>query len=153
LSINEKDYSDTIRQLSSITGLLSLFCGFTFTGITILLTRLPNPNEFSSQVTLFFLAVLFNFFLLLIGWGIVLGNYYIKNVPPRTRGLIIYYSLLFLGLGLWGIALALIFFLWNLTYLAWASAFVSMLFLAVTIVFIYKPYWEWRKAQFRSSQT
>jgi len=153
LSTNEKDYSDTIQQLSNITAVLSLFCGFTFTGITILLTLLPNPAELSSQVTLFFLSVLFNFFLLLIGWGIVLGNYYVKSVPPRTRGLIIYYSSIFLCLGLWGVAIALMFFLWNLTYLAWASGLVSMLFLVVLVVFVYKPYWEFRKAQSRSSQT
>jgi membrane protein implicated in regulation of membrane protease activity len=82
-----------------------------------------------------------------------MGNYWLKAVPPRTRGLITYYLLIFLVLGLWSMAIPLMFSLWNLTYLAWASGFVSVAFFALFSVFIYRPYWEFRKAQSRSSQT
>jgi hypothetical protein len=153
LSTGEKDWSDFPRQLSNITGALSLLCGFTFTGFTILLTRLQNPTEVSSQITLFFVSGLFNLFLLLLEWSIVIGNYWLKTAPQRTKGLIIYYFLAFLGMGLWGMVIPLMLSLWNLTFLAWASGFVSVLFFAVFCVFIYRPYWKFRKTQSRSSQT
>ena len=83
----DKDYSDWIQYMSNVTNALTLFSGFTFTSITILLTLLPDPSRISSQITLFLLSALLDFFLFFMGWQTLLLIYYCKNIPPLVARL------------------------------------------------------------------
>lgn len=63
MSSDEEYYSDFLNQLSNLSVELSLFSGFTFTIITILLTMLPGPSTLSAQIALFFLVMLLDLFI------------------------------------------------------------------------------------------
>lgn len=146
MSINE-DYSDWIQYMSNVTHALSVFSGFTFTSITILLTLLPDPSQISSQVTLFLLSILLDFFLLFMGWQTMLLVYYCKNVPPLTTRLRLSSRLWFSSFGLLCMAVTTMFLLWNLTYLALASAIAFVLVMIIFYRFALKPYIKFRTAQ------
>jgi len=146
VSINE-DYSNWIQYMSNVTHALSLFSGFTFTSITILLTLLPDPSQISSQITLFLLSILLDFFLFLMGWQTVLVIYYCKNIPPLTTRLHLSSRLWFLSFGLLCMAVTTMFLLWNLTYLALASGIALVLVTIIFYRFAWKPYMKFRKIQ------
>jgi hypothetical protein len=122
--------------------IIALFCGFTFTAITILLTRSPDPSLLMSQVTLFFLAFMFYLFQFILLYSIYYLAYCIKDVPPDAKGRKTGVVLWFTSFSLWGIAILLMFLIWNLTYLAIASGLVFAMFDVLTLVFIYKPFIE-----------
>jgi hypothetical protein len=54
----------------------------------------------------------------------------------------IFHWVLILSIGLWGVAVVLMFLLWNLIYLALASGVVWALANIVALIFIMKPYWK-----------
>ena len=56
MSKNEEDYSSYLTYETWATQIIALFCGFTFTAITIILTLLPDPSQIQSQIILFFRA-------------------------------------------------------------------------------------------------
>lgn len=122
---NEKGYTEYLKDLSDLrVTMLSLLSGFTFTTITLFLNLFPDPNNIISQVTLLFLAVMFEMFLFLLGWQttITMGmwsDYKITSPPPRALWeLSVFNIIMTSAFTLWGISLALIFLLWNLRYLA-----------------------------------
>lgn len=143
----DKDYSDWIQYMSNVANTLSLFSGFTFTSITILLTLLPDPRQISSQITLFLLSALLDFFLFLMGWQTIFVIYHCRSVPPLTRGMAIASRLWFSSFGLLCIAVTIMFLLWNLTYLAFASGLALVLVLILFYTFAWKPYIKFRKVQ------
>lgn len=141
---NEEGYSAYIEYITSNSETFSVFNGFVFTAITILLTLLPNPNEISSQTMLFFLAVLFN----LIGF-VLHGNerilaYCVKTAPEFPpefkRGLYsrLGHSVYYVFIG----TLVLMFLAWNLLYLTIATASVSIFFIIIDYV-LFKPFAEY----------
>lgn len=135
-----------ISHLSNLSGVLSLFCGFTFTAITLLITVLPDPNSFLSQFTLFFFTVLFDLFLFLLAWATTTLIRFCEHVPfnmIQHSGIL--HWVLILSIGLWGVAVVLMFLLWNLIYLALASGVVWALANTVAFIFIMKPYWKFYK--------
>lgn len=56
----EENYSPYLAYESLAVHILALFCGFTFTAITILLFRFPDISQLHLQITLFFLTFLFD---------------------------------------------------------------------------------------------
>ena len=142
MSAKEEDYSSYLAYESVALQVLALLCGFTFTAITLLITLLPNPGSFQSQFTLFFLAFMFYIFQFMLFYGIFYLSYCIKAVPPEAKGRRIVMWLWFSSFGLWGVAIVLMFLLWNLTYLAMASGIVYILFTLLTIIFVWKPVLE-----------
>ena len=128
MSANEKDYSSYLSYESVAAHVLALFCGFTFTAITILVTRLPDPTQIMSQVTLFFLAFLLDSMQFILFYSIMYLAYCIKDVPPETKMRRKVAWFYFLSLISWGVAVVLMFLLWNLTYLALASGIMYALF-------------------------
>lgn len=56
---DKNPYSDYFDHNRTIVGVLSLFSGFLFTSITILINQLQNKNEMLPQATLLFLTILF----------------------------------------------------------------------------------------------
>jgi hypothetical protein len=146
VSTNE-DYSNWIQYMSNVIHALSLFSGFTFTSITILLSLLPDPSQISSQVTLFLLSTLLDFFLFLMGWQTILLVYHCKNIPPLTKGLRLTSRLWFSSFALLCMAVTTMFLLWNLTYLALASGIALGLIVAIFYRFAWKPYMKFRTTQ------
>jgi hypothetical protein len=81
----EEDYSDYIKHMSNISGLGSVLAGFTLTTLTLLITLLPDPSQIPVQITLFFLASLFDTFMFLTGWTGFHLVYFCRRAPPLTR--------------------------------------------------------------------
>ena len=143
MSDNEKDYSAYIAYQSSGMQVYSLFVVLTFTAITLLLTLLPDPKQMLSQVTLFFLAVLFDIFLYLTFQGFESLSRCAYHIPPRDekerRSTTITNFMYLFSLVLWGAALVLMFLLWNMTYLALASGVVYVFVFCLILVYLFGP--------------
>ena len=139
MSTEDEDYSSYLAYESVALQVLALLCGFTFTAITLLITLLPNPGSFQSQFTLFFLASMFYLFLFMLFYGIFYLSYCVKAVPPEAKGRRIVMWLWFLSFSLWGIAVVLMFLLWNLTYLALVAGIMYALFTMLTVIYVWKP--------------
>jgi len=129
VSANEKDYSSYLAYESVAMPVLALFCGFTFTAITILVAQLPDPTQIMSQVTLFFLTFLLDSMQFILFYSIMYLAYCIKEVPPETKMRPRVMWLFYISFNLWSIAVVLMFLLWNLTYLALASGIMYALFI------------------------
>jgi hypothetical protein len=136
----EKQYSDYLKDLSkSRMTILSLITGFTFTTITLLLNQLTGQNSLLAQLTLAFLTIIFNVFLFLLQWQmiILIGAYYLRNPPPRYVWDLSVFNVLMVGaFSLWGLSLVLIFLLRNLVYVALLSVVMWTLFSVFTGVAI-----------------
>jgi hypothetical protein len=145
VSENKKDYSDYISYASNFLLALSLFSGFTFASITILITQLPDPSQILIQVTLFFLATMFYVFVFLSFYFIGCILHCVKNVPPDTELLGYKKVVSFLAtisFPIWGVSVVLMFLFWNLLYLALAS-FIVLLAVDIWSIFaIVKPNFE-----------
>jgi hypothetical protein len=143
---SEKDYSEYIQILSHTGSILALLSGFTFTAFTILLTLLPNPSSIASQFTLVFLAALFYLFMTLLTWGSPTMMRHSKNIPPLSKGMSTFNSLVFLGyVGLESV-MVLMPFVWNLIYVALAIGVLLAVFIILTNIYIWKPLGEYRKS-------
>jgi hypothetical protein len=143
MSINDEDYSSFLTYETWVSQIIALFCGFTFTAITLFLVELPAPIEIPSQIILFFLTTLFNIFQFLLLSYILSLAYCIQAVPPALKRLSsharLHEWLTILGFYLWGFAILLMFVLWNLLYLALASGAMYVLFIILAYVSIWKP--------------
>ena len=143
MSTNGEDYSSFLAYETWASQIIALFCGFTFTAITILLVELPTPIQIQAQAILFFLTSIFNLFQFLLLSYIFSLAYCITAVPPelkRQRKLAHMHELLsILSFYLWGLAVVLMFYLWNLPYLALASGSVYAIFVILSYVIIWKP--------------
>lgn len=133
--------------MSSFNSVASVFAGFTFTILTLLLTQLPDPSSIMSQLTLFFLAVLFDLLAFLVSWNSINNIYFCKNVPPLTKRIAVFNWLSVLSYSLLGVPIVLMFILWNLIYLALALAVVWALFIIATFIFTWKPLMNFRKTR------
>jgi hypothetical protein len=143
-----KDEEEYAKYVQSVAGsrvtMLSLFSGFTFSTITILLNQLPDPSSLIPQLTLFFLVVLFDLCLFLLAWQtiIVVGTYSaysVSNPPARANWeLTIFNLLLIVVFILWGWSVVLMFLLRNLYYLTlvagvlWVAVLVAV-FVAIRV--------------------
>jgi hypothetical protein len=116
---NEEKYTEYVKALDrSRVTMLSLFSGFTFSAITLLLDQLPNPSSFISQLTLFFLA-----------WQtiIMIGTWNVSKVPAHAKWeLSVFNLLLMIVFILWGWSAVLMFLLRNLSFLALVSGILWM---------------------------
>ena len=145
----EEDYSDYIKHMSNIISLGTVLAGFTLTTLTLLITLLPDPSQISVQVTLFFLAFLFNTFIFLSGWTSVNILYFCRRVPRLTRQMNILNRIASVCFNMLGVAIAMIFFFFNLNYLALASAVTWTLFIMVNYTIVWKPFRKFRETRAR----
>jgi len=129
-------YSDYFDHNRTIVGVLSLFSGFLFTSITILLNQLPNKNNLLPQTTILFLTILFDMALFVLLDNLEMGFHYIKKIPPMTLKVRPFFNLLVIFY-LFGAATVLMFLLFGLNYLALVSGliwvFVIILSLLTTV--------------------
>jgi hypothetical protein len=75
--------------------------------------------------------------ILCIGIGYLV--YCVKDAPQETKGRKIGMYLWILGFGVWGFAIVLMFLLWNLIYLASATAILYVLFTVLQYILAWKP--------------
>ena len=141
---NKEQYPAYMEFLSNSSQIWSLFCGFTFATIAILITLLPDPSHMMSQVTLFSMAVLFIIFVFLIFFNFTASTslYRISPKPQRivSKAAVRVYNLLAsLGWGLLSIQPILMFLLWNLVYLASATGIVYALMTILGYLCVWKP--------------
>jgi hypothetical protein len=133
---NKNPYSDYFDHNRTIVGVLSLFSGFLFTSITILLNQLQNKNEMLPQATLLFLTILFYIALYVLLDNLEMGFHYIKDIPPMTLKVRPFFNLLVIFY-LFGAATVLMFLLFGLFYLSLLSGviwvFVILLSLMTTV--------------------
>jgi hypothetical protein len=138
---DEKSYSEYFDHNRTIVGVLSLFSGFLFTSITILLNWLQNKNELLAQATFLFLTLLFYLSLYVLLDNLEMGFHYIKDIPPLTLKVRPFFNLLLIFY-LFGAATVLMFLLFNLFYLSLISgvtwAIIVILSLMTTVKRFYK---------------
>jgi len=148
--VEEENYADYFGHNRSISSVLSLFCGFLFTSITLLLTSYPNIQEVLAQATLFFLTFVFYVALYTLMDNLEMGFHYIKKIPPLTLRVAPFFRLL-LVFYLFGTAVVLMFLLFGLLNLAIISGILWAIFVMVSIISIVRPFFrqsterEWMK--------
>ncbi len=96
MSKDENPFSEYFNQNERIIVVLSLFCGFIFTSITLLLTTLQNRGGILGQGTILFLTLIFYFSLYALLDNLEMGFHYIKNIPPLTLKIRPFISKIFL---------------------------------------------------------
>ena len=144
---DEKDYSDYLRHLSNMIGIMSLFSGFLFTAYTILITRLPDPSIIMAQLTLLILSVYLSICLYCLAYFASMGFLCCRYLPPLSKGIAVTNSLfLVTSATAMSIATTLMSLLWNLTYLALAQAVQWILFAVATYLNVMRPGWKYRKS-------
>ena len=147
VTTDEKDYSDYIKHMSSLNSEFTFLAGFTFTILTLLITLLPDPSSITAQLTLLFLAVLFDLLIFLVAWNTINNVYFCRNVPPLTKRLAIFNWLSLLCFNLSGVAIILVFLLSDLIYLALASGIIWAFSIIANIFFTWKPLMNFAKTR------
>ncbi len=132
MSAKKASYSEYFGHNGVIVGVLSLFCGFLFTSITILLTSLQSKEGILTQATILFLALIFYFSLYVLLDNLEMAFHYIENIPPLTLKVRPFFNLLLIFY-LFGTSTIFMFLLFNLLYLAVISAIVWVIVVIASI--------------------
>ena len=130
---NEEKYSSYFDHNKIIAQVLSLFSGFIFTSITLLLTRLNDLGDSFAQATLLFLTILFYMTLFVLINNLEMPFHYIKNIPLMTLKVRPFFFLLVIFY-LFGASTVMMFLLFHLLYLSLVS---GVLWFALVIVSIF----------------
>ena len=132
MSAKKTSYSEYFGHNGVIVGVLSLFCGFLFTSITILLTSLQSKEGILAQATILFLALIFYFSLYVLLDNLEMAFHYIENIPPLTLKVRPFFNLLLIFY-LFGTSTVFMFLLFNFLYLAVISAIVWVIVVIASI--------------------
>jgi hypothetical protein len=132
VSETKTSYSEYFGHNGVIVGVLSLFSGFLFTSITILLTSLQNKEGALAQATILFLTLIFYFSLYVLLDNLEMAFHYIKDIPPLTLKIRPFFNLLLIFY-FFGTSTILMFLLFNLLFLAVISAIIWALVLIASI--------------------
>ena len=132
MSEDMDSYSDYFTHNGIIVGVLSLFCGFLFTSIAILLTMLQNRGGILGQATILFLTLVFYFSLFVLLDNLEMAFHYIKNIPPMTLKIRPFFNLLLIFY-LFGTSTVFMFLLFDLLYLAVVSGIVWAIIVTISI--------------------
>jgi len=119
--------------------------GFTFTVITLLLTRLDNPSSLNSQLMLLFLVIIFYLNAFITEHLNVETLYYCRRVPQRTRKIAVRTAMIILSTALFGLAIPLMFLLFDLVYLSVVTTIIWCITTLATLVLVYRPLFKYRK--------
>ncbi len=153
VSDEKTSYSEYFSHNNTIVGVLSLFCGFLFTSITILLTALQNKGGMLAQITVLFLTFIFYFSLYVLLDNLEMAFHYIRDIPPLTLKVKPFFYLLLIFY-FFGTSTILMFLLFDLPNLAVISALVWIIVVIASITStvrrFYKQsiarYWPKKKA-------
>ena len=130
---DEKLYAAYFKHNDTIVGVLSLFSGFLFTSITIILTFLQDRGTMFAQATIFFLVVVLYFSLYVLLDNLEVGFHYIENIPSLTLKVRPFFSLV-LVFYLFGTATVMMFFIFNLVVLALISGLAWIIFVMISVL-------------------
>ena len=132
VSENEERYQAYIEYQSHLNNRYALFSGFTFTVIVILLTQLPDVTQVQSQIALFVLTTMLWMFLGQLSSAESAIVNCIRIAPPlpeawkseaaESKTAHLWESVYWIMLGL---SVIILYLLWNLLYLALASATIG----------------------------
>jgi hypothetical protein len=139
------DYSEFVSYMGGIHQVLSIFAGFTFTAITLLLTTLPDKSSLPVQGTFVFLSLLFHLFIMLVAWDTTRNVTFLRRTPPYTRAGATWDVFYFLSIALFGLSIPVMYWLWGLDMLALITLLIGMAILAVAVALIWRPYTEFRQ--------
>jgi len=138
---NKNPYSEYFDHNKTIAGVLSLFSGFLFTSITILLNWLQNKNELLAQATVLFLTLLFYISLYVLLDNLEMGFHYIKDIPPLTLKVRPFFNLLLIFY-LFGAATVLMFLLFDLFYLSLISGVTWVIIVILSLMTTVKRFYK-----------
>ena len=144
MSESEKNYADYVKHLSNLMSGMLFLAGFTFTVVTILLTRLPDSSSVQSQLILLFFTVFFYLLIFLASHFAIEVIYYCESIPQLSIKTKITNTLVVLVILLVGFAFPLLFLLWELTLLATISSLIWTFFAIAIFLFVYVPFQKWR---------
>ncbi len=151
MSEDKNPYSQYFGHNGIIVGVLSLFCGFIFTSMTILLTTLQDKTGLLPQATLLFLTLIFYFSLYVLLDNLEMAFHYIENIPPMTLKIRPFFNLL-LVFYFFGTSTVLMFLLFGLNYLAFVSGIVWSVMVVFSINSTVKRFYKqsvkryWKKS-------
>jgi len=138
---NKNPYSEYFDHNKTIAGVLSLFSGFLFTSITILLNWLQNKNELLAQATVLFLTLLFYISLYVLLDNLEMGFHYIKDIPPLTLKVRPFFNLLLIFY-LFGATTVLMFLLFDLFYLSLISGVTWVIIVILSLMTTVKRFYK-----------
>jgi len=125
-------YPDYFNLNRTIMSVLSLFAGFLFTSITLLVAWFPNRTEFASQVTILFMALIFYMSLYVLLDNLEMGFHYIDKIPPMTLKVRPFLWLLVIFY-LFGTATILLFLLYGLVVLSVVSGTIWAMIVFISL--------------------
>jgi hypothetical protein len=128
----------------TIVHILSLFSGFLFTSITLLLTLLPNLDEIAPQATLLFLTIIFDLSLFVLIDNLEMPFHYIKTIPMLTLKIRPFFYLMIIFY-LFGAAIVMMFNLFNLIPLAIISGVLWLVIVVISILTTSKRFYTQAK--------
>ncbi len=128
---NHEENFSYFEHNKTIAQVLSLFAGFIFTSITLLLTRIDTHDVFA-QATLLFLTILFDITLFVLMDNLEMPFEYIKNIPMMTLKVRPFFFLLVIFY-LFGTTTVMMFLLYHLLY---PSIVSGLLWLTIVIISI-----------------
>ena len=128
----DNSYREYFDHNKTIASVLSLFAGFLFTSMSILLNGLPNKTELLPQACILFLAVLFYLTLYALLDNLEMGFHYIENIPPLTMKVKPFFNVLLIFY-LFGTATVLIFLLFGLFNLSLISGIIWILIVILSL--------------------
>jgi hypothetical protein len=137
---NEEEYTSYFEHNKTIAQVLSLFAGFIFTSITLLLTRIDTHDVFA-QATLLFLTILFDITLFVLINNLEMPFEYIKNIPTMTLKVRPFFYLLLIFY-LFGATTVMMFLLYQLFYLSIISGMLWSIIVLVSILSTGKRFFE-----------
>ena len=149
MSKDKNSYAPYFEHNSVIVGVLSLFSGFLFTSIAILLTNQQSRGSMIGQATILFITLIFYFSLYVLLDNLEMAFHYIEDIPPLTLKVRPFFNLL-LVFYLFGFSTVLMFLLFDLFDLALISgviwALIVVYSIATTATRFYKQsvtrYWK-----------
>ena len=141
VSAKKTSYSEYFGHNDVIVEVLSLFCGFLFTSITLLLTFLQDNRGTLAQVTVLFLTLIFYFSLFVLLDNLEMAFHYIEEIPPLTLKVRPFFNLLLIFY-LFGTSTILMFLLFDLKILALISGIVWSAVVLASINFTVKRFYK-----------
>jgi len=143
---NENPYTDYFDHNRTIASVLSLFAGFLFSSITILLNGLQNKTEILPQATILFLTFLFYVTLYVLLDNLEMGFHYIRDIPPMTLKVRPFFNLLVIFY-LFGVATVLMFLLFGLFNLSLISGVTWVIVVIVSLATTVRRFYRQAKAR------
>ena len=145
---SEERYSNYLSLVSTINSMAALFAGFIITILTLLLTQLP-PTFLSDsliQLILLILALLFHFWVFLVGVNVIGAFLTVRTLPSSVRTSSQSIPIFIIAYWAMGMAIPLLFLIWALFLLAILATIIWTIFFIISILAQYEQLKGYRNA-------